>query len=473
LKPPHRLAESLRRLRRGSPAAEELLHEARERLDRLGPEDRMLRAHFEVAGDVDGDWWGISYLTKANIAIQDELLDCCSAMLEGFRAPYEATVTARLRRCGASCLGSTNMDEFAMGSSGETSIHGAVEHPFLPGRVCGGSSSGAAAAVARRLVPFALGSDTGGSVRQPAAYCGLVGLKPTWGRVSRYGLVAHASSMDTVGVLSLGVEDARLVLARIEGPDGRDATVRADLDALEPGAVRAVAAVEPPSGTVSDEVLDAFARTLESLRARGVSVRTVSLPSLGAALGAYTVLAAAETASNLARYDGSLYGPRLEAASFEDSLCRTRTAAFGTEVKLRILLGTEVLRKGHTENALGRARHVVGRLAEEVGEALRRCDGMLMPTVPDVAFDLSSRLADPLAMREADRFTVVASLLGLPAVAVPCGQDSRGAPLSVQCIAARGADGRALDLATEVEDVSGVRALQDESWWPGTEEGRR
>lgn len=470
MKPPPRLTESLELLQKGGVPAEGLLAEAERRLDRLGPRDRTVCHRYRARGDADRAWWGVAYLTKANLAVLGEPLDCGSAILSGFRAPYEATAIARLRAAGATCLGATNMDEFAMGSSGETSVHGPVEHPFLAGCVCGGSSSGSAAAVARRLVPFALGSDTGGSVRQPAAYCGLVGLKPTRGRVSRHGLVAHASSMDTVGVLATTARDARLVLEIIEGPDGLDSTLRSDLPGLRARPVRVVGAIRPEPAHADADVVANFDATVAALHADGVQVTEVELPSLDVALGAYMVLAAAESASNLARYDGSLYGAREEAPGFFDSVRRTRTRGFGSEVKLRILLGTEVLRKDHTDNALPRARQVVDRLGREVDEALRGRDALLLPTVPDVAFELGSRLGDPIAMRAADRYTVLASLLGLPAVAVPTGQDDRGAPLSVQCVAAAGEDGRALALASRIEDLAGVRVLQDEFWWPRTGE---
>jgi aspartyl-tRNA(Asn)/glutamyl-tRNA(Gln) amidotransferase subunit A len=464
--PPPGLAGLLHRLDSGTADARTLLEDARARVDGLGPQDRTLRHRFDADGDVDREWWGVPFFTKANIAVLDQPLDCGSAILEGFRAPYEATVIARLRRAGASCLGATNMDEFAMGSSGETSIDGVVEHPFLAGRVCGGSSSGSAAAVARGLVPFALGSDTGGSVRQPAAYCGLVGLKPTWGRVSRHGLVAHASSLDTVGVIAANVEDAALVLDRIAGPDGLDSTTRNDFPRCEHRPVETVAVLGPATGTTSPAVLGNLGQVSDALRVAGIRVTEIRLPSLGSALAAYLVLAAAEAASNLARYDGSIYGARVEAVTYDESVRETRTRGFGGEVKLRILLGTEVLRQGHTADALGRARQVVTHLDREFASVFADHDALLMPTVPDVAFGLGERLADPLAMRQADRFTVGPSLVGLPAVAVPSGEDADGAPLSVQCVADRGRDDRALDLAALVEESMGSRRLRERSWWP-------
>jgi aspartyl-tRNA(Asn)/glutamyl-tRNA(Gln) amidotransferase subunit A len=466
LKPPPGLAGLLHRLGSGQTDARTSLEEARARVDGLDSQDRTLRHRFDADGEPDREWWGVPFLTKANIAVLHQPLDCGSAILEGFRAPYEATVIARLRMAGASCLGATNMDEFAMGSSGETSINGTVEHPFLKGRVCGGSSSGSAAAVARGLVPFALGSDTGGSVRQPAAYCGLVGLKPTWGRVSRHGLVAHASSLDTIGVIAASVEDAALVLERIAGPDGLDSTVRTDIPPRGRRPIDTVGVLRTATETMSPEVMENLRQVNDALRASGIRVTEICLPALDSALAAYLVIAAAEAASNLARYDGSIYGARVEAVTYEESVRETRTRGFGPEVKLRILLGTEVLRQGHTANAPGRARQIVARLDRECAAVFADHDALLMPTVPDVAFGLGTRFADPLAMREVDRFTVGPSLLGLPAVAVPSGEDADGAPLSVQCIAARGQDDRALALAGLVEEAMGSRRLREQSWWP-------
>lgn len=429
------------------------------------PEGSRIFAHrFTDRGDETSAMFGIAYLTKANIAVTGQPLDCCSPILEGYRSPYDATVTAKLRAAGLTCLGSTNMDEFAMGSSGETSSRGAPRHPWLRDRVCGGSSSGSASAVAHGLVPFALGSDTGGSVRQPAAFCGLVGLKPTWGRVSRYGLVAHASSLDTIGVLATTAADAALVLSVIEGEDGRDSTLRAWPRPVWPEPPSRVAVPELEDGSVSESVAENFRRVVDELEAGGREVERVRLPSLGDALGAYVVLAAAETASNLARYDGSLYGVREERATYAESVGATRSQGFGTEVKLRILLGTEVLRQGHTARAIARARAVVARLQKEFEQAVPESAVCMLPTVPDVAFELGSRVDDALAMRTADRFTVVASLLGLPAVAVASGEDADAAPFSVQCIAHRGRDDLALGLAQLVEDRLDIVELRRRSW---------
>jgi aspartyl-tRNA(Asn)/glutamyl-tRNA(Gln) amidotransferase subunit A len=461
-------------MKHGSGAAGDdrsLLH-ARERVAAIPDAARILAHRFEVAGAPDGPLQGTAYLTKANIAVRDKPLDCCSRILEGYRSPFDATVTRRLREAGATCLGATNMDEFAMGSSGETSILGAPEHPWLSGRVCGGSSSGAAAAVARGAVPFALGSDTGGSVRQPAAWCGVVGLKPTWGRVSRHGLVAHASSLDTIGILAGTVSDAREVLGLIEGVDGLDATLREWPEEDPAPLLRTVVLPRLAEGAVAPAVAASLEDVASRLEREGVKVSRVDLPSLDAALAAYVVIAAAETASNLARYDGSIYGRRVEAPTYEESVRATRSEGLGTEVKLRILLGTEVLRQGHTARAIARARAVVRRLADEFTQVVPADAVCLMPTVPRPAIGRGAHAGDPVAMRSLDRFTVPANLLGLPAVAVPSGEDDEGAPLSVQCMAHRGRDGLALAGAAAIEELLDIPGLRARRWRPRMVEGR-
>ena len=288
----------------------------------------------------------------------------------------------------------------------------------------------------------------------------------TWGRVSRHGLVAHASSLDTIGVICASVEDAALVLERIAGPDGLDSTARSDVPSPGQRPVETVGVLRPDPETMSPEVIENLHQVRHALSAAGIRVTEVRLPALASALAAYLVIAAAEAASNLARYDGSIYGARTEAPTYAGSVVETRTRGFGTEVKLRILLGTELLRQGHATDAPRRARQVVTRLDRECASVFAEHDTLLMPTVPDVAFGLGTRLADPLAMRAADRFTVGPSLLGLPAVAVPSGENVDGAPLSMQCIAPRGRDERALALAGLVEEAMDSRRLRERSWWP-------
>jgi aspartyl-tRNA(Asn)/glutamyl-tRNA(Gln) amidotransferase subunit A len=287
--------------------------------------------------------------------------------------------------------------------------------------------------------------------------------------VSRHGLVAHASSLDTIGVIAGDVDDAAAVLRAIAGPDGLDSTVAEFAHPIEMRPAERVAILRLEPQAVSADVASNLDEVTDALRGAGVEVREARLPSLAPALAAYVVLAAAETASNLARYDGKLYGARVEGPSYEESVARTRAAGFGEEVKLRILLGTEVLRQGHTANALGRAKALVARLRTEFEELFAGTEAILMPTVPTTAFELGSRTSDPLSMRDADRFTVGPSLVGLPAVAVPSGEGQDRAPLSVQCVAARGREDLALGLASQVEQLSGVDRWREESWWPRTE----
>lgn len=400
----------------------------------------------------DGPLAGVPCVVKANLAVRDEPLDCASAILAGYRSPFDATVVERLRAAGARILGSTNMDEFAMGSSSECSVQGAVIHPRDPERVAGGSSGGSAVAVAAGLVPFALGSDTGGSVRLPAGFCGVVGLAPTWGRLSRFGLVAFASSLDRVGILAREVDDVAQVFDLLAGSDPRDATcatepvaaARADVDAGVRGLRVGVVALDAlaPLVAVQREVRDDLARAAAALRRAGAHCQGVELPELRGALAAYAVLADAEASTNLARYDGSFYGARVEGEDLTATIRRTRSAGLGTEVKQRILLGTWALARGWGERTYRRAMRVRASQRAAHAALLHEVDVLLLPTSPTTAFARGSRAHDPVRMREADVFTVGASLCGLPAVAVPGGDDAQGLPLSWQVV------GRAFDEAT-------------------------
>jgi aspartyl-tRNA(Asn)/glutamyl-tRNA(Gln) amidotransferase subunit A len=348
-------------------------------------------------------------------------LTCGSRILEGYRAPYDATPVARLRRLGMIVLGKTNLDEFAMGSSGEHSAFRPVRNPLDPGRVAGGSSSGAAAAVAAGMVPVALGSDTGGSVRQPAAFCGLVGLKPTYGRVSRYGLVAFASSLDHVGPITRSVRDAARLLDAIAGPDTRDSTA---CDVEPPCAESALG--RDVAGTRIGVVAEALEedlhpavragveRAVDAARARGMEVRTLRLPVFSLALPAYYILCTAEAASNLARYDGVRYGRRARAEGLEALYRETRSAGFGREVKRRILLGTFVLSRGYREAYYRRALRARARVVRAMREAFEEVDLLMTPTTPAPAFALGERMDDPVEMYRSDVFTGIANLAGVP-----------------------------------------------------------
>ncbi len=407
---------------------------------------------------------GVTVAVKDNLCALGVPTTCGSRILEGFHAPYEATAVRRLRAAGAIVVGKTNLDEFAMGSSTENSAYGPTRNPHDPARVPGGSSGGSAAAVAAGLVDAALGSDTGGSVRQPAAFCGVVGFKPTYGRVSRYGLVAFASSLDQVGTFGRRVEDAARVLQAIAGPDRFDATAcglpvpdlvaAARLGATTAGARALVVGV--PREYVTDDVapgvraqLDA---AIERLRAAGAAVRDVSLPHTELALPAYCVIAPAEASSNLARYDGVRFGPGTRnAASLLDLYRGARSRGFGREVKRRIVLGTFVLSAGHHERYFGSAQRARLRIARDFDEAFGiGVHVLLTPTSPDVAFRFGERVEDPYAMYRSDRFTVAANLAGLPAISVPIGT-SGGLPVGAQLIAPRWSEASLVRAASALE----------------------
>jgi aspartyl-tRNA(Asn)/glutamyl-tRNA(Gln) amidotransferase subunit A len=394
---------------------------------------------------VDGPLGGVPLAVKDLFCTEGVPSQSGSRILEGYRPPYTATVVERLAAAGAPLLGKTNQDEFAMGSSTENSAFGAVLNPWDRRRVPGGSSGGSAAAVAARSAPWALGTDTGGSIRQPAALCGIVGLKPTYGAVSRYGLIAFASSLDQAGPLTRDVTDAALLYSRMVGPrDPRDST------SLQfPGAIErptrsdlAGARIGVP-GELTGEgiepgVLAAFEQTLALARTLGASVERCALPHAPHALAAYYVLAPAEASSNLARFDGVRYGYRAAGAGdLTEMYTRTRHDGFGTEVKRRIMLGTYALSSGYYDAYYGRAQRVRTKIAEDFAAAFERFDFIATPTAPGVAFELGSKTADPLAMYLNDFCTVPMSLAGIPAISIPCGLaeppgGGRGLPVGFQ-----------------------------------------
>jgi aspartyl-tRNA(Asn)/glutamyl-tRNA(Gln) amidotransferase subunit A len=384
-----------------------------------------------------------------------------SRILEGYEPPYTATAVARLTGAGATLLGKTNQDEFAMGSSNENSAYGAVRNPWDRSRVPGGSSGGSAAAVAAGLAPWALGTDTGGSIRQPAALCGIVGLKPTYGAVSRYGMIAFASSLDQAGPLTRDVRDAALLFSRMTGRDERDATSLQFPHAIElPTAERLDGVTLGVPAELTGEgieagVLEAFRASLARARELGASVREVRLPHAPHALSAYYVLAPAEASSNLARFDGVRYG--LRAADAEDLLdmyTRTRHDGFGAEVKRRIMLGTYALSSGYYDAYYGRAQRVRTKIAEDFKSAFAAVDFIVTPTAPTVAFGLGEKIADPLEMYLNDYCTVPMSLAGIPAISIPCGL-SNGLPVGLQIAGPAFSENRMLDAAHALEHAIG------------------
>ncbi|HSP16184.1 MAG TPA: Asp-tRNA(Asn)/Glu-tRNA(Gln) amidotransferase subunit GatA [Thermoanaerobaculia bacterium] len=378
---------------------------------------------------------------KDNIVTTDMPTTCASRILGGFVSPFDATVVNRLRKGGAAIVGKTNLDEFAMGSSTEHSAFGPTRNPWDTSRVAGGSSGGSAAAVAARLVPAAFGSDTGGSVRQPAALCGIVGVKPTWGRVSRSGLVAFASSLDQIGPLTKTVRESAELLGMIAGHDPLDSTCSghpvddytADLDR----GVRGLRVGVIPEGLdkLASEVRKNFDDAVNVFRRGGAKVADAHVPSLGYSIAIYYVVANAEASANLARFDGIRYGKREAGATLDGVYFASRGAGFGAEVKRRIMLGTFALSSGYYDAYYGRAQRVRARLRAELEEAFRDFDVLLTPTSPEAAFRIGEKIDDPLTMYLNDIFTTPASLSGIPAMSVPSGFNSEGLPLALQIMA--------------------------------------
>jgi aspartyl-tRNA(Asn)/glutamyl-tRNA(Gln) amidotransferase subunit A len=383
-----------------------------------------------AAGATMGPLAGVPVALKSNMCMRGLRTTASSKILEHFVPPYNATVVERLEAAGAVIVGNTNCDEFAMGSSNENSAFGPVRNPWQTDATPGGSSGGSAAAVAARCVPLALGSDTGGSIRQPAAFCGVVGLKPTYGRVSRYGLLAFASSLDQIGPVTRTVADAALALSVLAGPDPRDSTaavepVPAFLDSLN-GNVKGIRIGVPRAvvSGVDEAVRAAFDAALETLRGLGATMVDVDLPHAGFAIPAYYLVCTAEASSNLARYDGVKYGfrsPAARDATLKAMYSKTRDEGFGAEVKRRIMLGTYVLSAGYYDAFYLKAQQVRTLLRRDYERAFDACDVVAMPTSPTPPFRLGEKTDDPLQMYLADVFTVSANLAGLPGISVPAG----------------------------------------------------
>lgn len=427
-------------------------------------------------GHYIGPLAGIPIAIKDNICTTVGRTTCGSLMLEAYRSPFAATAVARLERAGAIVIGKTNMDEFGMGSSSESSALGVTRNPWDRARVPGGSSGGSAAAVAARLVPAALGSDTGGSVRQPAAFCGVVGLKPTYGRVSRWGLVAYASSLDTIGPITRNVADAALIMESMAGHDPLDSTsARRDAPSLlasldEPIAgLRVGVPREGRSPQNHPAVTTALERAAAALRDAGAVIVDVELPHLRYGIAAYYIIATAEASSNLARFDGVRYGRRATLAPGEDLFdlyARSRAEGLGPEVQRRIMLGTYALSSGYYDayylTAL-KARRVIQRdfVGLFQGEGAAACDVLLIPTAPTPAFRVGEKNADPLTMYLEDVYTVTANLAGVPAVSIPAGfADDAGTrlPVAVQLLAPMFAEDRLLRASRMLEQASPVFA---------------
>ena len=428
----------------------------------LGAAEEVSRLHRE--GNQPRPLAGVPVVVKANIATLNMPTSCGSRILEHYVSPFESTVVTRLRTAGAIVMGKTNMDEFAMGSSTENSAFGPARNPLDPTRVPGGSSGGSAACVAAGIVRIALGSETGGSVRQPASFCGVVGIKPTYGRVSRYGLVAFASSLDQVGVFGRTVDDAALGLSVIAGRDRYDST-SADVPvdeyrALADGDLDGVTIGRPREyfpESLDPRIRDRCDASLELLRRLGATVRDVSLPHTELAIPTYYIIAPAEASSNLARFDGVRYGLRVDAPTLRDMYERTRSHGFGPEVTRRILLGTYVLSAGYYDAYYKKAQEVRALITTDFNRVF---DGgvhlLFTPTAPTTAFPLGTR-SDPYEMYLSDIFTATANLAGIPALSLPIGRVD-GLPVGGQLMAAHFDEGRIFRAAYALERALGEAA---------------
>ena len=472
-------------LRSGEVSARELTDQ---HLKRIGAVEPSVHAFLEVtaeraradadridaaraAGDELPPLAGVPLAIKDNLCTKGVRTTCSSRMLENFVPPYESTVTERLWNAGAVLVGKTNLDEFAMGSSTETSAFGASHNPWNPERVPGGSSGGSAAAVAAGEAMAALGSDTGGSIRQPASFCGVVGLKPTYGRVSRWGLVAFASSLDQVGPFTSSVADAAELLQVIAGADPRDATCltapvpdyRAALEqpikGLRVGIVRECFSADG----LAPEVAAAVMAAADTLQALGCELVDVSCPRFNDGIATYYVIAPSEASANLARYDGVKYGYRSSGSdaagdSLAQMTARSRAEGFGDEVQRRILIGTYALSAGYVDAYYKKAQQVRTLIRRDFDAAFQGVDVLLTPTSPTTAFAFGAHAEDPLAMYLADLLTIPANMAGLPAISLPCGFDGQGLPIGLQLITGVLQEPRLLQVAHHYEQAAQVMA---------------
>ncbi|WP_123621435.1 Asp-tRNA(Asn)/Glu-tRNA(Gln) amidotransferase subunit GatA [Halorubrum sp. CSM-61] len=418
-------------------------------------------------GDADGPLAGTAVAVKDNISTEGIRTTCGSEMLADYVPPYSATVVDRLLDAGATIVGKTNMDEFGMGTTTETSAFGPTKNPVDPERVPGGSSGGSAAAVAAGEADVALGSDTGGSVRCPAAFCGVVGIKPTYGLVSRYGLIAYANSLEQIGPIAGTVEEAAAALDAIAGPDPRDGTTRdpSEVEGADPDASYAAAADGDVDGLTigiptelfegaDERVVETVEAAIADLEDQGAETAEISLPSVEHAVQAYYVIAMAEASSNLARFDGVRYGNRAESdGNWNESFAETREEGFGAEVKRRILLGTYALSAGYHDEYYEKAQDARAWVRRDFEEAFADVDVIASPTMPVLPFELGESLDDPLRMYLADANTTPANLANLPAISVPAGE-ADGLPVGLQLVGPKFDEETVIRAASAVEDAS-------------------
>lgn len=423
-----------------------------------------------AAGGEIGLLEGVPMSLKDNMSTKGISTTCCSKILTGYKPIYDATVWELLKAQNAVMLGKTNMDEFAMGSSCETSYYGGAANPFNTNHVSGGSSGGAASAVSGNLAAYSLGSDTGGSIRQPASFCGVVGLKPTYGAVSRYGLIAYASSLDQIGPVAKTVEDAAIVFDAISKPDKRDSTCLGakggdtfsqlgnDIKGMKIGIAR-----EYLDG-VRDDVKEAVLAAAEVYKSLGAEIVYFDLPVIKYALPVYYIIACAEASSNLGRYDGIRYGYKTEHYNgTHDMICRTRSEGFGEEVKRRILLGTYVLSAGYYDAYYKKATDLRGTIIRAFNDAFASCDVILAPTVPMTAFEKGHAVSDPIETYLTDICTVPVNIAGLPGVSVPCGFNSKGMPIGMQLIGKSFGEAQILNAAYHYQQAA-PENFKDTKW---------
>ncbi|MCL2831100.1 MAG: Asp-tRNA(Asn)/Glu-tRNA(Gln) amidotransferase subunit GatA [Betaproteobacteria bacterium] len=481
------LSELSRALSAGHISSVELTQEFLRRIARLNPtlnafitvdEEKSLAqaraADAALSAGTAGPLTGIPVAQKDLFCAKGWLTTCGSKILSNFVSPYDAAVVERLNEAGMVCLGKTNMDEFAMGSSNETSFYGPVRNPWDTGRVAGGSSGGSAAAVAARLAPVATGTDTGGSIRQPAAFSGLCGLKPSYGIVSRWGMVAFASSLDQAGPMARSARDCALLLNAMAGFDPRDSTSierapedycrELDAPAADPAKPLAGLRIGLPREFFDDtapcdpQTSAAVAASIEELRRLGAQTIELSLPNVRHGISAYYVIAPAEASSNLSRFDGVRYGWRApDYSNLEDMYCKTRAQGFGAEVKRRVLIGAYVLSHGYYDAFYLQAQRIRRLIAADFAAAFTQCDLLLGPTSPDIAFALGEKTDDPVQMYLTDIYTIAVNLAGLPGISIPCGFAQAGEkslPIGLQLIGNYFSEARLLNAAHRYQQAT-------------------